>query len=113
MLRHLTVRNFALVEHLDIDFDVFDGDVYTVTPTEAGRRWGLDSWWIGPGTTEPTQVSEVPARDELGRAAAWVKRFGGPAGTGFVMTRPTTSESHLVQILRIAEYGFGQAGPGD
>lgn len=93
-------------EILDVDLSAFDGDRYTVTPTDTGRAWGLDGWWVGSGQTLPSHVDRVLAVDELGRAVSWVKEYGGPPGTGLVSTRPTWDRAHLAQIQRVAEYGL-------
>lgn len=59
-------------------------DTRGVRRTPAGRRWGLRpggrmAWGVAPG-----EVSDVLAFDEWGLAAAWVRSYGGPVGTGFV-----------------------------
>jgi outer membrane protein assembly factor BamB len=87
-----------------VDFDAYLGDSYGVTPTITGRRWGLSNRWVGGGSTLPAEVSEVLATDELGRAAAWVKNYGGAPGTGFVFLFATVSHDELAAIQRVAEY---------
>lgn len=91
---------------LDVDFGAFTGDVYGVTPTDAGRARGLSLPWVGPGTTRPSEVGTVLAVDEIGRAVAWMKEYGGPPGRGFVMTRAAVSETVLAEIQRVAEHGL-------
>jgi hypothetical protein len=59
-------------------------DLRGVRITPAGRRWGLTgrprlAWGVAPAG-----VTEVLAEDEWGLAAAWVRSYGGPPGTGFV-----------------------------
>jgi hypothetical protein len=39
----------------------------------------LSNW-----SAEPSGVTTVLAEDEQGLAAAWVRRYGGPEGTGFI-----------------------------
>ncbi len=95
-------------EILGVDFTSYDGDHYTVTPTEAGRRWGLESWWVGIAQTLPDQVDEVLALNELGRVVSWVKRYGGSSGVGFVSVYPTWDRKRLAEIQRVAEHGLGQ-----
>jgi hypothetical protein len=56
--------------------------VTRVTPE--GRRLGLPAWYLDNWGADPADVSTVLAYDEQGQAVAWVKRFGGPSGTGFV-----------------------------
>jgi outer membrane protein assembly factor BamB len=55
-----------------------------VQTTPAGRRWGLTGFWRGSWGVSPTAVSEVLGLDEWGLATAWVKSYGGAAGTGLV-----------------------------
>jgi outer membrane protein assembly factor BamB len=55
-----------------------------VQTTPAGRRWGLTGYWRGSWGVSPTAVSEVLGLDEWGLATAWVKSYGGAAGTGLV-----------------------------
>ena len=52
--------------------------------TAEGRRLGLPPWYLDVWGADPADVTTVLAYDEQGQAAAWVKRFGGPPGTGFV-----------------------------
>jgi hypothetical protein len=52
--------------------------------TAEGRRLGLPAWYLDAWAADPATVTTVLAFDEQGEAAAWVKRFGGPPGTGFV-----------------------------
>jgi outer membrane protein assembly factor BamB len=95
-----------------VDFDAYLGDSYGVTPTREGHQWGLSNRWLGGGTTLPSQVTHLLATDELGRAAAWVKNYGGGPGSGFVFLFPTVSLNELAAIQRVAEY-FGVPGaPG-
>jgi hypothetical protein len=51
----------------------------------------------------PSGVTEVLAEDEWGLAAAWVKSYGGPAGTGFVRL----GEPDPVTVYLAAEYRPG------
>jgi hypothetical protein len=86
----------------------FEGDC-TARATELGRRWGLQhGWWVSeaPITPEPGAV-EVLATDEHGHAAAWVKRFGGPEGTGFVRFWGRQRRLPDPRVaLALAEYGL-------
>jgi hypothetical protein len=88
--------------------NVFAGDC-RVQATETGRRWGLPAgWWMSESPIDvPPGTVEVLAADEHGHAAAWVKRYGGPEGTGFV--RFGGRERKLPDsrvVLAIAEYGL-------
>jgi hypothetical protein len=95
---------------LGVDFDPYLGDSHSVTPTEAGRRWGLSGRWLGSGSALPDSVSVTLAMDELGRAESWVRSYGGPAGSGFVLMRPALSTHELAQVQRVAEYSGRSAG---
>jgi outer membrane protein assembly factor BamB len=54
------------------------------TPTADGMRWGLSGRWRDNWGVTPSSVTTVLSTDEWGSATAYVKSFGGPAGTGFV-----------------------------
>ena len=97
---------------LDVDFSARDGDDYSTHPTDQGREWGLESWWVGVGEATRDAVTEPLAVDELGRAVAWVKNFGGPRGTGFVQTRISLDHNVLRQIRLVAEFGLANADRG-
>ena len=56
--------------------------VTRVTP--AGARLGLPSGWLDSWGADPQDVTTVFAYDEKGQAAAWIKAFGGPPGSGFI-----------------------------
>ncbi len=53
-------------------------------PTELGRKLGLPEWYLDSWGANREDVTTVLAYDEQGGAAAWVKSYGGPPGTGFV-----------------------------
>jgi outer membrane protein assembly factor BamB len=52
--------------------------------TAAGLAWGLPPRWRDAWSVAPGGVTTVLGMDEWGLASAWVKRYGGPEGTGFV-----------------------------
>jgi outer membrane protein assembly factor BamB len=52
--------------------------------TAEGTRWGLSGRWRDNWGVPPSSVTTVLASDEWGSATAYVKSFGGAAGTGFV-----------------------------
>ncbi|MBC8645586.1 MAG: hypothetical protein H7X85_00360, partial [Thermoanaerobaculia bacterium] len=88
--------------------NLFEGDC-TARATELGRRWGLPAgWWVGEGPIVPEKGTvEILATDEHGHAAAWVRRFGGPEGTGFVRIwgrRRAVPDPRVV--LAVAEHGL-------
>jgi hypothetical protein len=70
---------------LGVDFDDFQIDRYSARPSDQGTRWGLDGWWIGASGIDPSEVDDVLADDEDGRASIWTKEYGGGPGAGFVM----------------------------
>lgn len=102
-----SLARFRLV--LDLQASPPDEGACRAEPTELGRRWGLpEGWFIAHEAlaTSPGEV-DVLATDEHGHAAAWVKNFGGNAGSGFV--RCWGSERPLPDprvILRLAEFGL-------
>jgi outer membrane protein assembly factor BamB len=90
---------------LGVDHSAWNGDRYGATLTPAGRRWGLETAWVGNPTVAASEDVTPLALDELGRAVAWVKRYGGKPGTGFLQLAPTTDSHRLEEIRRAAEYG--------
>lgn len=58
--------------------------LYPCSVTEQGIKTGLKGFWISMAAVTPDQVDIVYARDENGRAACWLKNYGGPAGSGLM-----------------------------
>jgi hypothetical protein len=83
-------------------------DANTARVTDAGRRWGLAGWWLSNWSAEPSGVTTVLAEDEMGLAAAWVRRYGGGEGTGFVrvpLVEPAGgAPTNMAAIRLVAEY---------
>ncbi|MFL6228160.1 MAG: PQQ-binding-like beta-propeller repeat protein [Pyrinomonadaceae bacterium] len=83
-------------------------DANTARVTDAGRRWGLSGWWLSNWSAEPGAVTTVLAEDEMGLAAAWVRRYGGGEGTGFVrvpLVEPAGgAPTNMAAIKVAAEY---------
>lgn len=96
---------------LDVDVSAWNSDVYGVRPTAEGRRWGLARWSRAGPSAAVGAVDAVLAIDELGRAAAWVREYGGPPGTGFVLLPASTETSRLDEIRRVAEVGIMRPFP--
>jgi len=84
---------------------VYNMDVYRAAVTPDGERWGLAGWHVLSPGADPADVSVVLAADALGTAAAWVKSYGGPEGTGFVQLWPTARTDELAMFRDVAEYG--------
>lgn len=84
------------------------GGWYQSTVTAEGAKWGLlRDWWVGGFAVDTAQVTTVLARDETGRASAWVKNYGGPQGTGLVqLWHKREGLEDLVAIEAVAEYGL-------
>ncbi|HEY0678684.1 MAG TPA: PQQ-binding-like beta-propeller repeat protein [Chitinophagaceae bacterium] len=83
------------------------GGYYPSKPTSDGLLWGLKSSMVTRNALPVDDVSTVLALDEVGKAACWVKNYGGPPGTGLVQTWlfPGTLTS-LPEILQVAEFGL-------
>jgi outer membrane protein assembly factor BamB len=72
-------RNLLGVSHEHANFDAIGARA-----TAAGAAWGLAGWSLSDWSADPGDVTETLAIDEQGLAAAWLKRYGGRPGTGFV-----------------------------
>ena len=68
------------VRHERGNFDLIG--VSKVAPQ--AKQLGLPEWWLDNWGANPEDVTLVLAEDEWGLAAAWVKRYGGPSGSGFI-----------------------------
>ena len=89
---------------LGIDFNLANFDPYGVRPTPVGKQWGLTGWWQAAWGIAPTQVTAL-GLSETGLAAAWVKGYGGPPGSGFVYVgRPRWTDAGTEELVQIAEY---------
>lgn len=69
---------------LDVSHEAAIFDLRGVRVTPDGARWGLPARWRDSWSVGPQEVTKVLGADEWGLAAAWVKSYGGPEGTGFV-----------------------------
>jgi outer membrane protein assembly factor BamB len=72
-------RDLLGVSHGHANFDPTGAQA-----TPAGSAWGLSGWCLSDWSADPADVTETLALDEQGLAAAWLKSYGGPPGTGFV-----------------------------
>ena len=59
-------------------------DARGVRATEEGIRWGQPRIWRSSWGVERSGVTQTLGIDDWGLAAAWVKSYAGPEGTGFV-----------------------------
>lgn len=95
-------------ELLDVDFSASDFDFYGSMPTDLGRTWGLNRGWVSSYSVRVQEGIDVLAIDENGRAGAWVKRYGGPIGSGFVaMGLREVTPDDLDAAQALAEFGLG------
>ena len=71
-------------ELLGVPHDAAIFDMRGVRATAAGTAMGLPARWRDSWSVAPAGVTTVLGLDEWGLAAAWIKRYGGAPGTGFV-----------------------------
>ncbi len=107
--RSLSDLNRTLPRKLiGVSFERGNFDPMTAFVTAEGQRWGLSGSWLSNWSADPQSVSTVLARDEQGLAAAWVRSYGGPPGTGFVqipmLVSPQNYPLNLFAIAIAAEH---------
>ena len=71
-------------ELLGVPHDAAIFDMRGVRATATGSRLGLPPRWRDSWSVAPAGVTTVLGLDEWGLAAAWIKRYGAKAGSGFV-----------------------------
>ena len=71
-----------------------------VRVTDAGKRWGLQTRWRTGWGIAPDKSITVLGLNEFGLASAWVRRYAGPEGTGFVRVPP----DDMMTMFLAAEY---------
>ena len=82
-------------------------DTYGAARTALGEVWGAPTSWISSFAIDVSDDIEVLGLNENGQAAAWVKSYGGPEGTGFVsLTTGRVRFDALAAIQAMAEYGI-------
>lgn len=90
---------------LGVSFEGGNFDPLGVAPNATGTALGLPAWYIDTWGANPRDVRTVWSLDEQGQAAAWIRSFGGPEGTGFVRffagdaTPGRTQNHHSIQIV--------------
>lgn len=75
--------------------------------TEEGKKIGLRGFKITMAGVNADQVTTVFAKDENGRAASWLKNYGGPANSGLMqlwVDRQTPSSLHFIK--NAVEFGL-------
>ncbi|HUR96380.1 MAG TPA: PQQ-binding-like beta-propeller repeat protein [Gemmatimonadales bacterium] len=101
---------------LGVDHRTSNFDTYGARATAAGQRWGLTGWWDANWPVDTAAVTETLGLDERGLAAAWVRRYGGPPGTGFVRINGAGANGgpmpNFAEIQTVAEYLPSTAGEG-
>lgn len=107
-VEYIGVNRPATGKLLSVDHGSSNFDAYGVRATAAGRRWGVSGWWDANWSVDTAAVSEVLGVDERGSAAAWVKRYGGPPGTGFVRINGSSANGgpvpNYAEIQAVAEH---------
>jgi outer membrane protein assembly factor BamB len=107
-VEYIQVNRAAGTRLLGVDHARSNFDTYGASATAAGRRWGVSGWWDANWAVDTSAVSEVLGVDERGLAAAWVKRYSGPAGTGFVRMSGSGANGganpDFAAIQAVAEY---------
>ncbi len=107
--RRLTdINRVATEKLLGVGHQGGNFDSITARATPAGEKWGLTNWWLSNWSADPARELTILARDEHGLAAAWVRNYGGPEGTGFVRVPVTPSPqgapTNLLELQIAAEY---------
>jgi WD40 repeat protein len=107
-VEYIQVNRAAGGRLLGVDHTSSNFDTYGASATAAGRRWGVSGWWDANWAVDSSAVSETLGLDERGLAAAWVKRYGGPPGTGFVRISGSGANGgpnpDFAAIQAVAEY---------
>lgn len=98
---------------LGVSHESYNTDRIPAYPTEEGRLWGLDGWWVANTGVDPASVTPL-ALDENGKAAAWARSYDGPPGSGFVQVwnshRPI-DPAYYAWIAAVAEAGVTRSLP--
>jgi hypothetical protein len=93
---------------IGVSYEFGNFDPMTAFVNAVGEQWGLSGSWLSNWSADPQTVTTVLASDEQGLAAAWVRGYGGRAGTGFVqlplVVSPQGFPLNLFAIAIAAEY---------
>jgi outer membrane protein assembly factor BamB len=79
-------------------------DQLGVKVSSYGKALGFPDWWTDNWGADAEDVTTAFAYDEQGQASAWVKRYGGPAGTGFIRVFGGDAREHpqLMTVIQTA-----------
>ena len=80
----LNIDRASASAYLGVSFERSNFDNAMSHATPDGIAWGVNAVGSAIWPADPRTVTTVLALDEDGLAAAWVKSYGGPPGTGFV-----------------------------
>ncbi len=82
------------------------GGWYAVAPTAEGRAMGLRHPGVASAPVDVQPGITVLARDEFGRASAWLRGYGGRPGTGLLQLQLSRLEPpDLAELRAVVEYG--------
>jgi len=86
------------------------GGFYASTPTATGQRMGLRTRSVSYLAIDAGKDPEITvlALDEYGKAAAWLKRYGGAPGTGLLqLAVPRQDLTDFSEYQAVIEFGVG------
>ena len=82
------------------------GGFYAVAPTAAGRAMGLRHAGVASASVDVQPGITVLAKDEFGRASAWLRGYGGRPGTGLLQLQLSRLDTpDLAELRAVMEYG--------
>ncbi len=88
----------------------FGNGLHYAPYTAEGHRWGLwGDYTIGFWPIDPKEVTTVLATDEYGKAASWIKNYGGPEGSGLLelsVNPPWVLGQDFFPMRAAIEYGI-------
>ena len=84
---------------------------YPYKLTADGRTMGLHDFWVGSGFfINKDSTTRILAVNEFGKAAAWIKNYGGPKGTGWLQLNAYSYKGiigqQIYQFRAAIEYGI-------
>ena len=93
---------------LGVPMGTMEFDHEAATPTEVGRRWGIDRFFRADFPIAVSRDIQPLAIDELGKTAAWVRVYRPDRpGSGFVQLWGLGATADRLPLVRAAaEYGL-------